>query len=389
MPGTSVIDYKISDSNKSRVYVPAAGTGVIDVLRDMPWTLSPSESRLDVPSVTITEYQQTTGQLIAAIVYYSRIANQLARDATSFLDQQDALEVYRYKFLSQPTGFKYVLPYFNPKRISRGNTFGSEKSAFSDLLAFGREIKSNPLFKAPGSQLSTSSSIAAALGAGSTFGKAGVAAFNNTIIPGFVSAEMPSAWSGTEIETIDVSFDLFNTDSYDDVVRNRKFCHLISYQNTPSRRNFAIVDPPVIYSLDIPDVVQFPACYVTALNISNLGNTRTMNIDGGLRTIPEAYRISLSFKSLLMPTRNILRATEESKVVRAIDDSTPFENLSNNILKYYSIDDSTDAGKQNRAALLETIKTQAAEIDKQLGNDQDSLIRASGALGLFLPPGTT
>jgi hypothetical protein len=388
MPGTSVIDYKISDSNKSRVYVPAAGTGVIDVLRDMPWTLSPSESRLDVPSVTITEYQQTTGQLIAAIVYYSRIANQLNNDFTSLLDQQDALEVYRYKFLSQPTGFKYVLPYFNPKRISRGNTFGSDKSAFTDLISLGREIKSNPFFKSPESKLSVGSAFAASLGAGTAFGKAGVAALN-TVLPGSIDFEMPSAWSGTEIETIDVSFDLFNTDSYDDVVRNRKFCHLISYQNTPSRRNFAIVDPPVIYSLDIPDVVQFPACYVTALNISNLGNTRTMNIDGGLRTIPEAYRISLSFKSLLMPTRNILRATEESKVVRAVDDSTPFENLSSNILKYYSIDDSTDAGKQNRAALLETIKTQAAEIDKQLGNDQDSLIRASGALGLFLPPGTT
>jgi len=383
---TTVIDYKISEDNKSRVYVPKKDSdGLINVVRDMPWTLSPIDSRGDVPVVKLKEFQQTTGQLIGAIAYYSRIANQLDKDVTSLLDQQNALDVYRYKFLSQPTKFEYIFPYFNSKRVTRGNTFGSDESAFSDLISLGRDIKS---FKSLNSKISVGSTFAASLGASTAFYKAGKSALN-TVLPGSIEFEMPSSWSGTEKESIEVTFDLFNTDSYNDVIRNRKLCHLLTYQNTPSRRNFAIVDPPVIYSLDIKDVVQFPACYMSTLNITNLGNTRTMPLEGKTRTIPEAYRISMTFVSLLMPTRNILGSTENGDTVESITDSTPFESLSNKLLQYYSIDDSDDEGKQNRAALLEVIKTQAAEIDKQLGNDQNSLIRASEAIGLFLPPRST
>jgi hypothetical protein len=371
------IQYKISDTNKSRVYAPSSGgTQIIDVWNDYPWTLSPKSARADVPYVKLKEYQQTTGQLIAAIVYYSRVANTLNNDLVAVLDQDDALEVYRYKFLAQPTGFEYKFPYFNPKKITRGNTFGSDESPFASLLQLGSQAAG---FGGKG--------LLSLLGKSSQVAGASMGVLNKTI-PGKISLEMPSSWNSTELETVEVAFDLFNTDTYDSIINNRRLCHLLSYQNTPSRRNFAIIDPPVIYSLEIPDIIQFPACYISALSITNLGNTRTMPLDGGTRTIPEAYRITMTFTALLMPTRNILGSTENGKTVEAVTDSRPFENLSSKVLEYYKIDDSTEEGKQNRAALKEKIKEEAAKIDKLMGNDSDALLRISEATGLFLPQDT-
>lgn len=317
----SSVEYKQSESN-SKFYEPAggAGDGLIDVVNDMPWTLSPISSRKDVPYIELTEYQQTTGQLIASLIYYGRVINNL--DAKAYLAPDDPEAVYRYKYFAEPTGFRYRLPYFNPKKITRGNEFGSEDGgSFSSLLKVASQAAG---FGARGlfSLLGKTSELAG-----------GIVGVVNTSLPGAINFESPESWSSTALETVEVTFDLFNTDSEDDVVRNRRFCHLFSYQNTPSRRNFAIVDPPAIYSLYIPDVVQFPACYVSSLNITNLGNTRLMVLGGTDRTIPEAYRIEITFKSLLMPTRNIMSALEKGRKVEAISKIDPFQSLYETISK--------------------------------------------------------
>lgn len=308
----STVKYTKSDAD-SKFYKPSSGVdGLIDVVTDMPWTLSPISSRRDVPYIELTEYQQTTGQLIASLIYYARVLNKVSStNLKTVLKPDDPEEVYRYKYFAEPTGFRYRLPYFNNKKIARGNTFGSEESPFAGLLKFGSQAAG---FGGKG--------LLSLLGKSSEVAGAGIGLLN-TMLPGAINFESPQSWTGTSPETIEVVFDLFNTDSVEDVERNRRFCHLISYQNTPSRRNFAIVDPPVIYNLYIPDVVQFPACYVSALNITNLGNTRIINS----RTIPEAYRISIVFTSLLMPTRNIMSSLEKGRKVEAISDIAPFARV--------------------------------------------------------------
>jgi hypothetical protein len=329
----SSVEYKQSESN-SKFYEPAggAGDGLIDVVNDMPWTLSPISSRKDVPYIELTEYQQTTGQLIASLIYYGRVINNFSSiGADTFLANDDPEAVYRYKYFAEPTGFRYRLPYFNDKKITRGNEFGSEDNPFSSALKLASQAAG---FGARG--------LFSLVGKASEVAKATVGVVN-TSLPGAINFENPESWSGTTLETVEVTFDLFNTDSEDDVYRNRRFCHLFSYQNTPSRRNFAIVDPPAIYSLYIPDVVQFPACYVTSLNITNLGNTRLMVLGGTDRTIPEAYRIEITFKSLLMPTRNIMSALEKGRKVEAISKIDPFLSLLEKNVQIVSKEDISDA----------------------------------------------
>lgn len=314
------IQYK--PSTKDSRFLEPVGDGSIDVL-DMAWTLSPKSSRVEVPYARLVEYQQTTGQLIASIIYYGRVASGVLQNGPAALVQptRDPFEVYKYKYFAEPTGFSYRFPYFNPKKLSRGNSFSDAQGSnpFHSSYQLGRNMLAFPGSKG------TVEGIFEGIGkAGSLLG--GIRDMANTLIPGKIAFETPHSWDGTDIESYSISFDLFNTQSEEETENNRNLCHLLSYQNSPSRRNFAIIDPPVIYSLTIPDVVHMPACWMSGLEITNLGNTRSITTTntGIPRVIPEAYRIQMTFTSLLMPTRNILLALDKGQTVEAISDIQPF-----------------------------------------------------------------
>jgi len=322
------ITYKQSESNSKFLQPTGGGSNVIDVLTDMAWTLSPKYSRRDVPYIKLKEYQQTTGQLIAAIIYYGRVFNKIVRGNNLVTGQDDATDVYKFKYFAEPTGFNYKFPYFNSKKITRGNTFGQEDNPFSGVVQLGERVRASAAVvgRGVGGGLGIFYEVAA-------LGQAGIGVAN-TIVPGKIGFEFPKSWDSSDLETVEVSFDLFNSNNVNDIKNNRNLCYILSYQNTPSRRNFSLIDPPAIYSLDIPDVVSLPACYMSSLDIKNLGNTRLMNIGDVTRTVPEAYRISMTFTSLLMPTRNILDAMDKGQTVEAISDITPFQDFTNAYVDY-------------------------------------------------------
>lgn len=297
-------------------------TGLIDVVNEMPWTLSPKSSRSDVPYIKLKEYQQTTGQLIASIIYFSRVFEKIGQNGIgTIVDRdQDPLESYKLKYFGEPTGYEYIFPYFNSHNLKRNNSFDNDHNPFEGILALSTSVKSLATLGIGSGKHGFFSSIGA--GVPSIQAATGAA---NIILSGRIEFEFPKAWSSGTIESYSTTFDLHNTGTYEELVQNRKFCHLFSYQNTPSRRNFAIMDPPVIYSMRIPGIVDFPVCYVSDLTITNLGNTRVVVMDGVKRIIPEAYRISVTFTSLLMATRNIMAATEAGTVVEAIGDFTPYQ----------------------------------------------------------------
>ena len=333
------INYTLKEKENTRYYVPI-NSGTIDVVSDMAWTLTPPGSREQynnrVPFMSLTEYQQSTGQLIASIIYFARVGQRLfetGRSASGLWNADaDPSEVYKLKYFGEPTGFKYRLPYFNPAHTKRGNTFGGDENPFSSLISLSKDITAffpKSLFSS--GVRSGSKNLYSNLGLGSAWADTAISLINQAI-PGKIKFEYPQAWNETSPESYSTSFDLFNTGDLNQAIQNRRFCHLISYQNSPSRRNFAIMDPPVIYSLSIPGIVNLPVCYVNDLGITNLGNTRVMYIDNKEVLIPEAYRISLSFQSLLLPTRNIMLAVESGNVVEGISDLSPSLNQANELI---------------------------------------------------------
>jgi hypothetical protein len=317
------LEYTIDTSGKgfgSRFLRPTGNVGLVDVVNDFAWTLSPKDARRDVSRVFLKEFQQNGGQLIASILYYARLAGRTLNNGVgeALWSPSDPAEVYKFKYIADPTGWEYSFPFFSQSHTTRGNTFGNgdQKNPFAQLadlgktiIGFGNTASAKGSFLRPLATFAGKTSEVLSIGEGVI----------NSLLPGKISFETPQSWSGTTEESITISFHLFNTRSVEDVRNNRNLAHILRYNNTPNRKNFAIVDPPVIYSLFIPDVIHLPACYMSNLQIMNLGNTRLMDIgDGKTKTIPEAYSFSMTFNSLLMPTRNILQALDKGEIVEAI-----------------------------------------------------------------------
>ena len=65
------IRYKVSDATSQ--YLQPVGSGSIDVVNDLDWTLTPKSGRSEVPKMFVTEYQITAGQLIASLNYIYKL----------------------------------------------------------------------------------------------------------------------------------------------------------------------------------------------------------------------------------------------------------------------------------------------------------------------------
>jgi len=280
--------YRISKDDSK--YLEPSGTGSIDVVNDYAWTKSPKNARADVPYASLKEYQQSTGQLGAALLYYSRVA---ATPTAKPGDKYDPSAVYQNKYIATPTGFTYKFPFFSTKKFNRSSAFSGEDN-------------NNPIEGAVPSFLEEFAT--------------GIKKAVNVIEPGNVNFELPQKWKSTTEGDIEIKFSLSNTGTLEDIDKNRDLAYLLTYQNSANRRNLALNDPIVIYTLEIPDIVNFPACYISDLTITNLGNTRILQNSGIPRIIPEAYGFSMTFRPLILPTRNIMSGLDSGTAVQAISD---------------------------------------------------------------------
>jgi hypothetical protein len=76
------------------------------------------------------------------------------------------------------------------------------------------------------------------------------------------------------------------------------------------------MDPPCVYSVNVPGYKNFPIAVLEDYKVTNEGTTRIVNLDNGniiepgqandrAKLIPEAYKVTLTLKCLLMNSRNI------------------------------------------------------------------------------------
>jgi hypothetical protein len=334
------IGYQKSTSS-SRYLIPK-GDSEIDVTK-MAWTKSPLSSRANVPYMHLTEYQQNVGQLISSIIFYTKaVANVVNGNDGLIAGTKDDKSIYQFKYFAEPTGFSYKIPYFNQKKTSKTNQFGYEKSEnpFSGLMGITNSFGASNVL----------ANIAGIAGAGM--------AMANTLLPGKINLENPQSWTDSGEPEYSVTWDLNNTGTVDDISNNRNLAYILAYQNSPARRSAFIVDPPVIYSMYIPDVISMPACYVSNIEITNLGNTRTMflSVDEVPRIIPEAYRFNLTFKSLLMDTRNIMNGLDSGNNLSAISDSRKLTAIYNKIAKLYKLEPGTPEANKIFGDVLQDAK---------------------------------
>jgi hypothetical protein len=110
---------------------------------------------------------------------------------------------------------------------------------------------------------------------------------------------------------------LYNTTGTLEELRNNwELCYILTYQNLPNRKGINFLDAPCLYRVDIPGFKLLPLATLESISITNIGNTRLINLKNGeiiekfnnsssdVKLIPEAYKVEISFKSVLTNTRN-------------------------------------------------------------------------------------
>lgn len=346
--------------------------GTVNVVKDFYWTYSKTgeKAREEVPRIILQEKRLRVNTLISQLKYsfgasatgvsgglrdlanqapalsflgsaadqadtISRGANEIVgRFASSTLDDNNIfsrrdsyLRPYENLYITEDTGWNFILPYFDNYYSAQQNIFsGDANTPYSGLVKTGAEFFT------------------------------GIADFVNTLRnpTDITFVEKAKLYNyPMEGEEISFNFPLINTGSasYEDVVRNWELLFLMLYNNKPSRRSVSVIDPPVLYQVTIPGVKFLPFCYISNIaiefqgsrrelslslsTIDNLNVVERLNVSGrqlrddevgpptpvsttirdftnnevkrNVTTIvPDAYMIKVTLKSLLTETKNFM-----------------------------------------------------------------------------------
>lgn len=353
-----ITDVNNSANQTARGVAAAAVTpsSYLNVVRDFYWTYSKPESRQEVPSIYLKEKRLIVNALVSQLKYSlgfapdeaSAAAAKLQQTATNlvgqnvFLDTVGALaqagisagselssqigalipddnnstirnsnwlQPYAGLYITEPTSWEFLLPYFDDRAEHQGNIFSTEGS--TNALAGAVQTLGNIAGEI--------AEVAAAIQ-------------NPTGITYIERAKFFNF--PTDGEEISFSFPLINTGSlsYDDVINNWQLLFLLVYNNKPGRRSATQIEQPVIYEVEIPGVKFLPYCYMSSIDIKFQGSRRELPISvpfteqqpvsngaGGVTNvniatsskdiiaiIPDAYFVTITLKSMLGNTKNFM-----------------------------------------------------------------------------------
>lgn len=337
----------LTDTDKKPLLKPTSK--VIDVVNDFSWYAGPKATPAalnKVPCVFLTEREQLLSSLVSGGLYYLNAtaravdvtangfinsllgaANQdqadkdrkgegaadkvasLVRDAGSTIrnaakiiedvaggsdTDKQLLKHHNLKSLlgiyyTAPTGFHYRLPIYNtPGGPSNGGFDGDNAGQVGDILGAGVDFVTGAV-----------EDISKAI---------------NFAQPG-VFIEQPQYFQGVTGRTEKVSFPLSNTiqrGTISPIQQNYELLWLLAFQNTPYKTSFTRTPPPKIYSVTVPGQFSMPYAFIDSMSIDFVGTVRktsvtvpTGNGEGLIgskviqTSVPEAYQVEITFKSLL------------------------------------------------------------------------------------------
>jgi len=192
-------------------------------------------------------------------------------------------------YVTEDTGFKYSLPYFdNPPVVT--NNWGSPSShqgVANQIINAGMQIVEE------------------------------VSAIANIAQPGVYIQKSKHFMFADQGPSITVKFPLFNTVKRGNELPyqlNYELLWLLTYQNKPYKTSFARSIPPKIYNATIPGMVNMPFAYISNLTVDFIGTVRNKEVsiaDIGTITvpIPDAYDVTIQITSLLSDYANLMIGT--------------------------------------------------------------------------------
>ena len=299
------------------LFKPGSQGGMIDVVSNFPWTLSPTWTKKEAPYAILKEFEVNEGRVLASSLRFARdVGRSVAGQLGSLVGggQFDSLEAYHWLFpKDKPTGFRYQLPFFSDVNFS----VRSDPWADADnLKQIGEGVKNaaNAAFDGFGDWLDRKA------GQITDYGKAGLGILGGYPITS--PTDKPKMWQSHSPRTFEIKFPLFNTVGPDDWKLNRDLCVLLVNQNLYNKRDYVTSLPPVFYEVLIPGQHYSYAACVTDITIYNRGNMRVMAVEGGNgkapAVVPDAYEVSISLTDLTLPSKNLFQQISSPKVYTEI-----------------------------------------------------------------------
>ena len=320
---------------------PPGGSAIVDVIRNYSWFSNggpggASEGALGkVPPIYLTEREQTLDSLLSQAMYYANNASlgtlynsESDRNVSKFAEiignvvdvvsntaEKLTPNVLNLKkainkglsaedrqlmvsndlaslvglYITKPTGYQYVFPYFeNPPQLRNQWESADASTGNASLLdtVVGKGAK-------------VIEEIAKTL---------------NITQPGIYIQKAKSYKMG-DGPSLTVTFPLFNTiyradGSIPGYQQNYELLWLLLYQNKPFKTSFTRVIPPKLYSLAVPGIANMPYAELSQMQINFAGTTRNLDVDIAGTVInvpiPDAYEVSLTFNSLLGDYANLM-----------------------------------------------------------------------------------
>jgi hypothetical protein len=324
--GISDVMQSISDSSK---YVSSLGEKIEGMassaggaIRDSKGAIVKEDGKGNALNTPVTVVKDTiaTGVKTAGVMTNTglKIGSQMM-DLAAKQGVGDPLNPYRLMYVTELSGFQYILPYFNSQHKTLSNNWGGSP----EEQTFGEKMIHDTVGK-----------ITETIG--------NVMQIRNVFEPGKYT-EKPQFYTGfgEQKRSYTVTFPLANTNSYTEVLRNWQLVYLLVYQNSQNRISRTLVAPPVIYEAEIPGVWYSPYAYISNLDVQYVGARRKMTIEVprapatamsserdntpvSLETIiPDIYQVTLTVNDLHAESQNFLHHLVRQKDRVSTSDLTP------------------------------------------------------------------
>ena len=268
-------------------------SGPIDIANSFPWKNNGSTH--EVPAIYAVEKE----------LDYGVWARNLARLFSGAANLKNGIlpDIYQNIYASNDTGFIYNFPWL----MNNGDTMRSVSNSWGQTAGIDDMVKS-----IAGNFVGKGSKI------GNLLGTAAGAALGS--IAAGVGFESVQEYKDTSAQTLNLTFPLYNTISLESAYDNYTFVQLFTFQNLKTRTSFMTFIPPKIYTLYSNGIggLYWPVAYVSDFTINNIGTTRRLtdfSKYGSSIIIPEAYKISITFKELLPQSSNIFESTAGGNLV--------------------------------------------------------------------------
>jgi hypothetical protein len=149
-----------------------------------------------------------------------------------------------------------------------------------------------------------------------------------------IGFEQIQEYKETTAQSLTISFPLYNTGTVGEIFDHYSFISLFTFQNLKTRTSLMTYIAPKLYSLDSGGVggIYWPVAYVSELKIDSIGTTRYLRDFGGFTQegilVPEAYKVTITFKELLPQSSNIFAGSiggKKVEVTNPLEFFTPAE----------------------------------------------------------------